>query len=376
MTKTMRIAQILLLGVFFYSQNSSAQTTTTAEGTPVFTPEKVEHDFGFIQEEEGFASYTFKFVNTGTAPLIVSHVQSSCGCAEPEWTPEPVEPGKTGYVTITYDAMGRPGPFKKNITVYTNERNRRQRLSIIGDVVPKPEKLQVAFHDSIGTLELEHTDFLFYTMRPRESMTQEIWIRNYAKENLKVVLEGVPEFLEVSIPNELESAKAGRLKVLLNGAKIDTRGRVINSFVLKTIDASGKVAQKKVKITTHFIDDFTILSPSERKNGPSLLFSAEVLDFGKVKKSGLLSFGSKRVSKQVVLTNQGQAPLVLHSVSIEDKRVEISGLTKKALAPGASITLTLSVHPKDIDEALAADLYVVCNDPSNPIRDIKILVDK
>jgi len=99
------------------------------------------HDFGKIKEADGRATYVFNFTNTGDAPLVINRVQASCGCTTPTWTKEPIEPGKTGAITVVYNAAGRPGLFTKTITVYNNSGD-DMILMIKGEVIPKGESAQ------------------------------------------------------------------------------------------------------------------------------------------------------------------------------------------------------------------------------------------
>jgi hypothetical protein len=101
------------------------------------------HDFGKINEKDGPVTYVFEFVNKGDAPLVVSRVQASCGCTTPTWTKEPVEPGKKGMITVTYNVTGRPGLFNKQITVFTNETQEQAVLNIKGEVIPIPKQAEV-----------------------------------------------------------------------------------------------------------------------------------------------------------------------------------------------------------------------------------------
>jgi hypothetical protein len=101
------------------------------------------HDFGKINEKDGPVTYVFEFVNKGDAPLVVSRVQASCGCTTPTWTKEPVEPGKKGMITVTYNVTGRPGMFTKTITVYTNDSQEQAVLIIKGEVIPIPKQAEV-----------------------------------------------------------------------------------------------------------------------------------------------------------------------------------------------------------------------------------------
>ena len=94
----------------------------------------VTHDFGDIKESDGSVSHIFTVLNNGELPLVISRVIASCGCTTPEWTKEPIAPGKTGDVKVTYDTAGRPGSFTKTISVYSNGKTGNYVLTIKGDV--------------------------------------------------------------------------------------------------------------------------------------------------------------------------------------------------------------------------------------------------
>ena len=86
---------------------------------PVLEFETMDHDFGVVTEGQK-VSYTYKFKNTGQAPLIVQTAQPSCGCTVPEWTRDPIPVGGTGYVKAEFDTKGKVGPNTKTITVTAN----------------------------------------------------------------------------------------------------------------------------------------------------------------------------------------------------------------------------------------------------------------
>lgn len=81
--------------------------------------EKTEHDFGKILQGEQ-VSYTFKFKNTGNAPLIITNVEKTCGCTSPEYSKEPIKPGEEGKITIIYDSKGHKGFQNKRLIVKAN----------------------------------------------------------------------------------------------------------------------------------------------------------------------------------------------------------------------------------------------------------------
>jgi hypothetical protein len=111
-----------------------AATFANAQGVIKFKTES--HEFGKVDEGTQ-ATYTFEFTNTGTAPVVISNAQPSCGCTTPDWTKEPVMPGKTGKVTASFNSQGRPGNFSKTVTVISNSETPQIVLSIKGEVNPK-----------------------------------------------------------------------------------------------------------------------------------------------------------------------------------------------------------------------------------------------
>lgn len=102
--------------------------------SPVIEFKAVEHNFQKL-EYKGDASYFFEFKNTGKAPLILTNVSASCGCTTPEWTKEPILPGKTGKIKVTYNSQ-IIGVFTKLIYVYSNAATNMITLTIKGEITP------------------------------------------------------------------------------------------------------------------------------------------------------------------------------------------------------------------------------------------------
>lgn len=129
----MKTLKITFLALFVF-----AAQAIMAQDQGVLTFEKTEHDFGNVKEEGGPVTIDFKFKNTGKAPLVVSGVQASCGCTTPDWTKEPVAPGKTGFIRAQYNPQGRPGIFNKTLTVTSNTTPATSLITIKGNVIPTP----------------------------------------------------------------------------------------------------------------------------------------------------------------------------------------------------------------------------------------------
>lgn len=114
------------------------QPETKPEGPlPTLAFETTSHDFGTINEGQKVV-HTYKFKNTGEAPLIIQSAQPSCGCTVPDWTKEPIPVGGTGFVKAEFDSNGKPGVNNKSITVTANTWPKTTQLNFKAMVVAKP----------------------------------------------------------------------------------------------------------------------------------------------------------------------------------------------------------------------------------------------
>lgn len=99
--------------------NPASATTGSNSKEPKIEFKTLEHDFGkMIQGEQ--VSYTYKFKNTGNAPLIISAVERTCGCTDIKFPKEPIKPGEEGNISLTYDSKGHKGFQNKRVIVKAN----------------------------------------------------------------------------------------------------------------------------------------------------------------------------------------------------------------------------------------------------------------
>ena len=96
--------------------------------------DKTEHDFGTIAEDGGKVSTIFTVHNLTEKPILINNVRVSCGCTGPSWSKEPIKPGKTGEVKITYDPKNRRAPFNKSVIIITDGDPERITVRIKGVV--------------------------------------------------------------------------------------------------------------------------------------------------------------------------------------------------------------------------------------------------
>ena len=93
------------------------------------------HDFGKIVQGKP-VSFVFKYTNVGNEPLIITAVESTCGCTVPNVEPKqgtPVLKGQSGSITLTYNAAVA-APFNKFVKISSNSKTPLKMLYVKGEV--------------------------------------------------------------------------------------------------------------------------------------------------------------------------------------------------------------------------------------------------
>ena len=111
---------VLLIGILVALAGvaMAQEETKAAQNGPEITFEKLVHDYGEVPYN-GNGECEFVFTNTGNEPLIVQKPKSSCGCTVPSWPREPILPGESDSIKVTYKT-NRVGAINKSITVTSN----------------------------------------------------------------------------------------------------------------------------------------------------------------------------------------------------------------------------------------------------------------
>lgn len=73
----------------------------------------------------------FRIENAGDNPLVITHIDASCGCTRPSWDRKPVKPGDTSEIEVEIEP-DKKGFFDKSLYVYCNTAEGRIKLKITG----------------------------------------------------------------------------------------------------------------------------------------------------------------------------------------------------------------------------------------------------
>jgi len=85
-------------------------------------------NFGTIRSGEK-VKMIYRFKNVGEKPLFILNVSEACNCSETEYNTDPVQPGKQGTISVTFNSKTQVDAIRKSLIVETNTfENRYQRL--------------------------------------------------------------------------------------------------------------------------------------------------------------------------------------------------------------------------------------------------------
>lgn len=108
---------------------NTASGKTDPDKLPKIEFEKDFHDFGKIIQGEK-VTFAFKFKNTGKSLLLISSVSTSCGCTVSDYPKEPIAPGESGKIDVSFDSESKRGPQNKTVTVFANTQPNSTMLRI------------------------------------------------------------------------------------------------------------------------------------------------------------------------------------------------------------------------------------------------------
>jgi len=93
-------------------------------------------DFGNIKKGDK-VNHVYEITNTGTNPLIISEVKPGCGCTAPEFTKDPILPGKKGKITLSFDSSSFDGSVQKYADVFANVEKAPIKLTFNANIQAK-----------------------------------------------------------------------------------------------------------------------------------------------------------------------------------------------------------------------------------------------
>lgn len=110
------------------------ENADSVENAPGIRFDSEVFDFGDI-DVNTIRSHSFVLTNDGTAPLVITKVYTDCGCTTAAHPTEPVMPGDTARIVVTFNPAGRSaGYFTKLVRIRSNAASKPHRLYVKGRI--------------------------------------------------------------------------------------------------------------------------------------------------------------------------------------------------------------------------------------------------
>ena len=352
--------KLILMAATIFSIAAMAQEA-------VITFDKTTHDFGKINEADGRVTTVFEFKNEGMIPLVLTNVKASCGCTTPKWTREPIEPGQTGQITVTYNASGRPGRFQKTVTVTSNAAEPTTRLYIKGEVIPKPAQPVDKYPVKMGALSLQKNNINLGTIKRGNPKNIEIEYANTTNAEVTVELLYEPDNAfwvpNVTLPT-VAPGQTGKIQFSLQTAFCPLYGPLNSTFYVQVNGKKVIANEYAITIKANLTEDFSKMTAEELQQAPIAQINRE-WQIAPVK-------AGKKISAKLNLLNVGINPLMIRRVYSNDPALNLQ-YPKTPIKGGKKADIRLDINTANMTAAqYSREVIVILNDPKQPVIKIKV----
>ena len=324
--------------------------------------ERVEWDFGRIEESAGKVSHTFTYTNTSDHPISIERVYTSCGCTTGNYSRRPLKAGEKGEFTVTFDPEDNPGRFDKRITLVYDGGNGRTELRIKGVVKARKRSTEVIYPQALGAgVRADATYKAFGNVAQGGSRSMTIALVNTSDKGVKLEPEWEESsgLLELFLPDTLAPGEVALATATYLLPSESTRYGLLRDKVWVVID--GTRSKEQIVCTAIGVDNFDKNATTK----PQAVVSPSWHDFGEVKAPS-----TQRCT--VKIHNEGRAPLVVRNVTPREGTT-ISLVEGTEIAPGQTmlVEVTFEVPAGSFDTIFGGGM-IVLNDPQRPVRELRV----
>lgn len=325
--------------------------------------EKMDHIFGKITEDNGPATYNFNFANIGKVPLVISAANASCGCTTPEWSKEPILPGKTGFIKVSYDPKNRPGVFNKTVTVFANIPNSSRVLTISGEVLPHVKTMEELYPSDLGLLRMKNNYLPFVKITDNEVRTDTLFFYNPGTSPVAIGYKFLPPYIKIkAVPETVQPKAKGYFLISWDGKQKTEYGFQMNRIYLLL---NGKDDTKyALTVSATIEEDFSKLSAAELTNAPKIEFNSKTFQFGDITEGQKVEYTFK-------ISNTGKKDLIIRSAKASCGCTAASPGTN-LIKPGQNTDLKVTFDSQGKVGMQNKTVTVISNDPSQSIATLSI----
>lgn len=350
--KTTRHIIINLIGILAFLCNAYAGVKIG----DMLEIDKTVHNFGDIIHKSGPVSCTFTLTNTGGQAAVIYNVVSTCGCTDVKWTREPIRPGQTGTISVTYSNDEGAYPFDKTLTTYISDSKKPVLLKIRGVSIETAKPLAELYPVKFGALALRESLIKCGNLEQGGSKTEAVMVANTSSRPITIDFTDVSNNLEVAIsPNPIPAESTAEMTFTI------TADRKIwgKETYYATPVVNGKAADAQIGFWAFTKENFSHLTQDQKAKGPRPTFDESTYSFGKIRQG-------ETVHATYTFRNDGKEPFCVYRVNSDANCWSHS--TIPVAAPGETVSFRFHLNTENLPKG--EHLTIVTLTTNSPLRPI------
>ena len=359
MKKILRFFAIFLLSAIFCD--------VTLAQTSALSFEKSVVDFGIIAEEEGRVTKYVGATNNGESTIYILGITTTCGCTVADYSREPILPGESTTIGVTFDPRDRPGRFERQMLISTSDSEQGVRIGIVGRVTPRERTIYEIYpFDMGGGLRMESNFHAFAYVEHGAEVEERIAYINSSEHEISLAIDVVESsgVLELTYPKSIAPHAAG--DIVLRYALAEDSDRYGTLSDIFRFVVSGETSTTIFSTYAIGVDNFTLV---EDILAPTAVISKKIVKFGEI------LCDNATLEQSIEISNSGESPLEIRAVESDSRAVTVRVEGDGSVVKGEVVRLVIGLNTaliEDCDNPFTTRVRIICNDPMMPMQVIKV----
>lgn len=350
-----RMKYILFITVLFFTANSFAQG--------ILQIEQKEITLKDLKADDKVTEVIYKMKNTGNQPIIISRISPLSSQLKVAWDREPLVPGKSGEIKVSFPSTSVPEKFSYGITVFSNALVSREQLKLTVNIVDNPQKPDLLYRMGLDGLKFKTNSVQFDTIYTWQTLSDTLYYFNTRPDSTGISTNYLPQHIGFqAIPAKIAPGKKGMLIITYDASKKNDYGHQYESTFLSLNNS--KDYKNRVSVTANIVEDFRKLSKKELTDAPLVNFDKKEVNFGDIKPGD-------KVNCDFTLTNTGKRDLIIRKTATSCGCTAVN-IGQNTIAPGKSSVIRATFDSAGKSGRQYKTVTVITNDPKNPETQLSI----
>lgn len=260
------IAAFLLLfsgqSVFLSAQVQPQRVLTRAEMEALVNPpllkgadrllrfDSLRLHFGVLDEKAAPVTVRYPFRNVSSQPVTLTRIATTCGCTVASFSKEPLAPGESSVITLTFRPANKAGTVDESAFVYAtcSAKSPVAKLSLSGRVISADEWRHLP--QAMGALRLSRREVVFEAVQPSQTPSERVVCANAGSVPLKIRAQLIPPYAQVHTePEVIAPGCEADLVITLDGSRLPKPSGQEWSFSIILDGVQGRPSQRTLEVT-------------------------------------------------------------------------------------------------------------------------------